>query len=134
MDKVLHFSGGSDCKESACNARDPDSIPGSERSPGEREWLPTPVFFPGESHGKRSLVGCSPWTEQLTLIGIKQLLIILSYFNVNKFLNLWTQEAGSHQTSNLRAASSWTSQPLKWKSLSCVWLCDPMDYTVHGVL
>ena len=23
---------------------------------------------------------------------------------------------------------------LKWKSLSRVWLCDPMDYTVHGVL
>ena len=22
---------------------------------------PTPVFFPGESHGWRSLVGCSPW-------------------------------------------------------------------------
>ena len=25
------------------------------------EWLPTPVFLPGESHGQRSLVGCSPW-------------------------------------------------------------------------
>ena len=25
-----------------------------------REWLPTPVFLPGESHGQRSLVGCSP--------------------------------------------------------------------------
>ena len=22
----------------------------------------------------------------------------------------------------------------KWKSLSCAWLCDPMDYTVHGIL
>ena len=27
----------------------------------EREWLPTPVFLPGEFHGQRSLVGCSPW-------------------------------------------------------------------------
>ena len=25
-----------------------------------REWLTTPVFLPGESHGQRSLVGCSP--------------------------------------------------------------------------
>ena len=25
-----------------------------------REWQPTSVFLPGESHGKRSLVGCSP--------------------------------------------------------------------------
>jgi len=42
--------------------------------PWRREWQPTPVFFPGESHGHRSLVVYSPWghkdsdrTEQLTL-------------------------------------------------------------------
>jgi len=29
------FPGGSDGKDSACNARDSGSIPGSERSPGE---------------------------------------------------------------------------------------------------
>ena len=35
-------------------------------------WHPTPVLLPGKSHGRRSLVGCSPWgheesdmTEQL---------------------------------------------------------------------
>ena len=26
-----------------------------------RKWQPAPVFLPGESHGRRSLVGCSPW-------------------------------------------------------------------------
>ena len=26
-----------------------------------RKWQPTPVFVLGESHGWRSLVGCSPW-------------------------------------------------------------------------
>ena len=26
-----------------------------------RKWQPTPAFLPGESHGRRSLVGCSPW-------------------------------------------------------------------------
>ena len=26
-----------------------------------RKWQPTPVFLPGESHGQRSLGGCSPW-------------------------------------------------------------------------
>ena len=26
-----------------------------------RQWHPTPVLFPGESHGWRSLVGCIPW-------------------------------------------------------------------------
>ena len=42
-----------------------------------RKWQPTPVYLPGESHGQRSLVGCSPWgrkelgtTEQLTLISL----------------------------------------------------------------
>ena len=29
--------------------------------PWRRAWQPTPVFLPGESHGQRSLVGCSPW-------------------------------------------------------------------------
>ena len=26
-----------------------------------RQWHPTPVLLPGNSHGRRSLVGCSPW-------------------------------------------------------------------------
>ena len=37
-----------------------------------RQWQPTPILLPGKSHGRRSLVGCSPWgreesdtTEQL---------------------------------------------------------------------
>ena len=29
----------------------------NRKSPWRREWLPTPVFLPGESHGQRSLVG-----------------------------------------------------------------------------
>ena len=36
------------------------SVPGSGRSPGGRDWQPTPVFLPGESHEQRSLVGYSP--------------------------------------------------------------------------
>ena len=26
-----------------------------------RQWNPTPALLPGNSHGQRSLVGCSPW-------------------------------------------------------------------------
>ena len=40
-----------------------------------RWWHPTPVLLPGKSHGRRGLVGCSPWgreesdtTEQLHFI------------------------------------------------------------------
>ena len=32
-----------------------------EKIPWRREWLPTPVFLPGEFHGQRNLVGYSPW-------------------------------------------------------------------------
>ena len=29
-----------------------------------RRWDPTPVLLPGKSHGRRSLVGCSPWGHE----------------------------------------------------------------------
>ena len=48
----------SDGEESACNAGDPGSIPGLERSPGEGNGNP---FLAGTSHGQRNQVGYSPW-------------------------------------------------------------------------
>ena len=57
------FSGGTSGKRPACrlDIRDRGSITGSGKSPGERHLpQPTPVFLPGESHGQRSLAGCSP--------------------------------------------------------------------------
>ena len=41
--------------------RRPGFHPWVEKVPWRREWLPTPVFFPGESHGERNQVGYSPW-------------------------------------------------------------------------
>ena len=38
-----------------------DWLLGWELIPWRRAWQPTPVFLPGESHGQRSLAGCSPW-------------------------------------------------------------------------
>ena len=29
-----------------------------------RQWHSTPVLLPRKSHGRRSLVGCSPWSHQ----------------------------------------------------------------------
>jgi len=57
------FPGVSSDEESTCNAGDVGLIPGLGRSPGE--GLPTPVFLPGESHGQRSLVGYSPWSQRV---------------------------------------------------------------------
>ena len=70
--------GDSESKESACNAGDPGSIPGSGRSTPELKRSPEEVNVSplelGEFHGHRNLVDCSPWgpkrsdrTEQLTL-------------------------------------------------------------------
>ena len=52
----MGFSGSSAGKESACNAGDPSSIPGLERSAGEGIGLPTPVFlgFLGGSNRNKS--------------------------------------------------------------------------------
>ena len=50
------------CKKSSCNAGDSGdtvSIAGSGRSPSGK-WQSTPVFWPGESQGQRSLMGYSP--------------------------------------------------------------------------
>ena len=41
---MLGFSGGSDRKESVCNAGDPGSIPGSGRSPGVRNGNPLHIL------------------------------------------------------------------------------------------
>ena len=34
---------------------------GWEDSLEKGKAIPTPVLLPGESHGRKSLVGCSPW-------------------------------------------------------------------------
>ena len=50
-------------KESSCNAGDTENvglIPELGRCPGEGNGNPL-QFFPGKSHGRRSLVGYSPW-------------------------------------------------------------------------
>ena len=50
--------------------------------PLEKKWQPTPAFLPGEFHGQRSLVGCSPWghkesdtTERQTLCHTNNVLL-----------------------------------------------------------
>ena len=42
-------------------ATKPDLILWIKKIPWRREWLPTPVFLPGEFHGQRSLASYSSW-------------------------------------------------------------------------
>ena len=69
----MGFPGGSNGKESACNAGDQGSIPGEGRSPGKGNSNPLQYSCLENPHEQRSLVGYSPWhhkesdtTEQLT--------------------------------------------------------------------
>ena len=59
------FPGGTVVKESACPCRRCGFSPWVRKIPWRRKWQPTPEFFPGESHGQRSLAGyrllISPW-------------------------------------------------------------------------
>ena len=54
--------GSSIGKESACNAGDLGFDPWVGKIPWRKEWLPTPVFWPGESHGLVHGVSKS-WTQ-----------------------------------------------------------------------
>ena len=54
--------------------------PWVRKIPWRREWQPTPVLLPGQSHGQRSLAGPSAWgckeldtTEQLSMLQEKAL-------------------------------------------------------------
>ena len=61
------FSGGTSVKEPACQCKRHKRCwfdPWIGKIHWRREWLPTPVFLPGKSHGQRSLKGYSPWDHK----------------------------------------------------------------------
>ena len=60
FNKYLGLSGGSDSKESTCNAGRPRFNPWVGKIPWRRKWQPTPAFSPGEVHGQRSHIGYIP--------------------------------------------------------------------------
>ena len=60
---LLGLPGGTSGKEPACQCRRLKRLCFNlqiEIVPWRRAWQPTPLFLPGESHGRRSLVGYSP--------------------------------------------------------------------------
>ena len=73
--------GGSDGKSICLQCGKPGFDPWIGKIPWRRKWQPTPVFLPGESHGKWSLAGYSPWgcresdmTEQFHLTWLEELM------------------------------------------------------------
>ena len=80
------FSGGLDILQRIClQCRTPGFEPWVRKMPWRREWQPTPVFLPRESHKQMSLSGYSPWghkesdmTKQQTLSLILSEIIVKS--------------------------------------------------------
>ena len=55
------FPGGSDSKSVCLPCGRPRFDPWVGKIPWRRRWQLTPVPLPGRVHGRRCLVGCSPW-------------------------------------------------------------------------
>ena len=95
-----------------------------------RQWHPTPVLLPGKSHGRRSLVGCSPWVAK-SRTRLSNFTFTFHFHALEKDMAThstvlaWripgTEEPGrrpsmgshrvGHDWSNLRAAAAWPSNP-----------------------
>ena len=121
----MGFPGGA--KEPACQCQRHKSHrfhPWVRKIPWRRKRQPTPVFFPGESHGQRRLAGYSPWsckerdtTEQLT----------------------HTQSIGSQSQTPLKRFVIYLYRRVKRGSEAkvaqlCPTLCDLMDSIARGIL
>ena len=73
MALFMGFPGDSDSAESVCSFFPAGLLPGIKKPnlpgfhpwfrkiPWRSEWLPVPVFLPGEFPGQKNLMGCSPW-------------------------------------------------------------------------
>ena len=64
---LFSFPGGASGKEPSCPCSRLLKCrfhPWVGKTPWRREWQPTSVFLPGESHGQRSLEGYSPWASK----------------------------------------------------------------------
>ena len=53
--------GGANGKESSCQCRRHGFDPWMGKMTWSRQWHPTLRFLPENSHGQRSLMGCSSW-------------------------------------------------------------------------
>ena len=93
-------------KESACNAGDAGSIPGSGRPPGGRHGNPCQY---GEPLGQRSLVGHSPW-------GLKELEMTET-----------TEHSSTHISSLWHELRDNSAQKINTSKCDCN-TCDSLDY------
>ena len=112
------------------------------KTPWRMEWLPAPVFLPGEFHGQRSLAGYGPWgrkesdtTERLTLSSIRWTFIDFFFRWIETFRvshtrplvrccdiknKTWTKPITSWEDQKVRTISLW--QDGSRRGLTWSWL------------
>ena len=105
------FPGGSDGKSICLQCGKPRFNPWARKILWRRKWQPTPVLLPGKSHGRRSVVGYSPWgcreSDMTERLQFTSLLVSL--------------------------LPTPCSHPLHAQLLeSCTTLCNPMDCSLPG--
>ena len=113
----MGFPGGSAGKESTRHAGDLCSIPGFGKIPWRRERLPTPIFWPGESHGL-SVHGVAKSRTQLSCFHLRQIHKSHDNSKIRQKVLAFYKAAGVLKVkSSPRSRMGWDlrgSQPAKW--------------------
>ena len=101
-----------------------------EKDPWRRKWQPTPVFFPGESHGQRRLEGTFNGVTRLGHnLAIK---LGFSHSSVGKESACNARDPGSIPGSGRSAGEGLLLLLLLLSLQSCLTLCDPRDSSPQG--
>ena len=93
--------------ESTCNVRNLGLIPGSGRSAGEGEWLPTSIFLPGEFHGQRTLASYSPWGHKESLIPLSKKICDKPRQHIKKQRHFCANKSSSSQSYDFSSSHVW---------------------------
>ena len=80
-----------------------------------RRWHPTPVLVPGKSHGRRSLVGCSPWGHEES--------------DVNDFTFTFHFHAVEKEMAAHSGVLAWRIPGMGSLAGCCLWGCTKSDTT-----
>ena len=124
--------GGASGKEPICQCRTHKRHkldPWVGTIPWRRAWQPTPVFLPGESHGQRSLAGCSPWgcKESDTTERLHFSPNYLQHARPCSAWHVWTHLTLTNPSKQQLLLSPLQQQRRQWHPLQYSCLENPMD-------
>ena len=132
------FPGGPSDKEPTCQCRRCSFDPWVGKMPWRREWQPTLVCMPGESHGQRSLVGDNPWDgkEWTTTKSLNNWSCLVKEFWAEMTFPLrgWGPESPAAESWELSAQTEDQQHPRWWLLLGGGGLIRPPRPSLVGVI